>query len=194
MGTNTSQTGKVKSKHLCDVWDAARAFKIMGATTEITIDFEKVTDRVRSKVVKALKNYPDCNPGGYRSEARKLYDKLAEFYELPRNYIDESCVRLINLKDKTLYDEVYAVLQADALSQRMETGDNWSLKRLENNANRETGNIYYYHMEKHSYEALHESGLMERIKKYIKETLDTNLDKALTTVQFGGKIKFVAER
>ena len=194
MGTDNSKNRKVKSKNLCDVWDAARSFSIMGATTEITIDFEKVTDRVRSKVSKALQNYPEGHAGGYRSHARKLYDKVSEFYELPRNYIDQSCVRLVHLHDKAVYDEVYAVLYADAVAQRMETGREWPIQRLEKNSSRENGNIYYYHLEEQTYQHMQESGLIERIKASVKETLADRLDKALTTVQFGGKITFVVER
>lgn len=196
MGNSSSTTGKhrgVKAKRVHDVWDIARASKVMGATTDVTLDFEHVTERVRSKIVSALQNYPDKHPGGYRSHARKLYDYLCEFYDLPSNRIDEDGIYLNKLYDEALYEETYNIVYADALAKRMEHGAEWLITRLEARCSKELGKISYYGMSHQTNQLIRDSGVVDRIHQYMMKELAPKLEKALTTVQFGGKIKFQLE-
>jgi hypothetical protein len=191
MDTNKSRKFVgVKSKRVDNYWDVARMAKVMGATTEVTIDFEAVTDRVRNKVISGLAGYPAYPVGGYQSKARQLYDHVCKFYEIPWSNVDKQRISLNHLYNEPLYDEVYNVLYADAVAQRMETGDDWSIRRLTRDCDKEQGRIYFYGMNASTWRYLQQSGVLERIQEYLSAAIQPKLDQALTTVQFGGKIKF----
>ena len=181
---------EVKSRRVDNQWDVARLAKMMGATTEVTIDFEKVTDRVRNKIASGLEGYPTYPVGGYSSKARQLYDQVCKFYEIPWSDVDKDRININGLDNEQLYDEIYNVLYADAVARRMETGDDWYIQRLLRNCSKEEGNIYFYGMSSTTWENVQQSGVLERIQEYLSAAMKPKLDQALTTVQFGGKIKF----
>jgi hypothetical protein len=191
MDTNKSKKFvEVKSKRVDNQWDVARISKMMGATTEVTIDFEKVTDRVRNKIASGLENYPTYPVGGYSSKARQLYDHVCKFYEIPWSDVDKDRININGLDNEQLYDEIYNVLYADAVARRMETGDDWYVQRLLRNCSKEEGSIYFYGMSSATWESVQQSGVLKRIQEYLSAAMKPKLDQALTTVQFGGKIKF----
>lgn len=191
MDTNKSRKFvEVKSKRVADQWDVARIAKMMGATTEVTIDFEKVTDRVRNKIASGLEGYPTYPVGGYASKARQLYDHVCKFYEIPWSDVDKDRININGLDNEQLYDEIYNVLYADAVARRMETGNDWYVQRLLRNCSKEEGSIYFYGMSSATWESVQQSGVLERIQEYLSAAMKPKLDQALTTVQFGGKIKF----
>lgn len=126
-------------------WDVARVANTMAVRTTVQIDPTKITPRIRTKLIKWLRD--GVVIGGYRSEARKLADLLCEKYELPAARSLWSGIRLSNPSEE-LAKEVVTLLQADWASFIMElphynTQDSWYRRNYLRTIEELTGPEYY---------------------------------------------------
>lgn len=94
-------------------WDVARAANTMAVRTTIQIDPTQITPRIKNKLINWLRS--GVVLGGYRSEARKLGDMLADKFKLPTTRSHWYGVSL-SYPSKELADEVVALMTADWLA------------------------------------------------------------------------------
>lgn len=112
-------------------WDVARAANTMAVVSTVCIDPTKITTRIKNKLTKWLdQGHLD---GGYRSEARKLGDMLADKFNLPMTMTSWRGVH-VRCGNKPADDEISELLQTDwtaMLIERPEMNRGWYKDRYE---------------------------------------------------------------
>lgn len=91
-------------------WDVARAANTMAVVTNIAIDPTKITVRIKNKLIKWLES--GHLDGGYRSEARKIGDLLAEKFNLPTTATTWRGLHA-RITNKQMGREISELIQAD---------------------------------------------------------------------------------
>lgn len=98
-------------------WDVARAANTMAVVTNIAIDPNKITVRIKNKLIKWLETgYLD---GGYRSEARKIGEMLAQKFNLPTTATTWRGLHA-RITNKQMGRELSELLQADWAAEVLE--------------------------------------------------------------------------
>lgn len=98
-------------------WDIARYANTMAVQSTIAIDPTKITVRIKNKLLKWLEQ--SHLDGGYRSEARKLGELLAEKFELPTTATTWRGLQA-RVSNKQMGRELQELLRADWTAELME--------------------------------------------------------------------------
>ncbi len=112
-------------------WDVARAANTMAVVSSVSIDPTKITTRIKNKLIKWLEQ--GHLDGGYRSEARKLGDMIADKFKL---HVTTSSWRGVHVRCGNIAadNEISELLQADWAAELLENphmGRGWYAQQYE---------------------------------------------------------------
>lgn len=185
---------EIKKYRTYNVWDKNCMLRLPGTTTVVTIDFDKLTKRMRTNLRKQFDAYKKCDRHrSYYSKSSQLLDKLLDYYEVPRATIEEQQITLDGINEK-LWDKAYELALANVTTYLM-NDERWKQHARNDFKNMtdaygeaKTRFVWWARGEKFSKELLED--LRQDYAQYQEETFGSRLEKVEHVVNFGGVIHF----
>lgn len=177
-------------KYTTSIIDAGFYVTLPGASAQVTVDFSKISTRLRNALILSLKNCPK-EPRGY-GKTYKMFRLLAENFGFGRSRLDEDRVVVdleIPFKHPELARRFLDYCKAHIVSRRLESsGDEYFVRFSNQQMDRLTeefnnGRLHYW--DRHAFSSDAGQQLLNEISEIVREHDKAKLDEAMEVVVGG---------
>ena len=160
-----------------------------GASAQVTVDFSKISTRLRNSLIQSLKDYPQ-DPKGY-GKTYKMFRLLRDNFRFGRSMLGEDRVSVgldMPSKHPELAKKFLDHCKAHIVAERLERDDEYSVRystsqmeTLTENFN--NGRLYYWG--RHAFSSDAGQQLLNEITEIVREHEKAKLDEAMEVVVGG---------
>lgn len=183
-------------KYTTSIIDAGFYVTLPGASAQVTVDFSKISTRLRNALIQGLKDCPK-EPRGY-GKTYKMFRLLAENFGFGRSRLGEDRVSVeLNLPftHPELAKRFLDYCKAHIVAERLENnGDeyfvrysNQQMESLTQNFN--NGKLYYW--SRHAFSSDAGQQLLNEIQEIVREHDKAKIDEAMEVV-VGGRCIYIS--
>lgn len=183
-------------KYTTSIIDAGFYATLPGASAQVTVDFSKISTRLRNSLIRGLKDYPESVKG--YGKTYKMMRLLRENFGFGRSSLDQDRISVdlnIPTKHPELAKRFLDHCKAHIIAERLEhNGDEYFVRYSNQQMETLTGNFNIgklYYWSRHAFSSDAGKQLLNEISEIVREHDKAKIDEAMEVV-VGGRCIYIS--